>query len=90
MTFFKFNPNPPFLIAPLLLSVIGTFSFILVTASTKNPNTYGSALIPLLTAAVPLFLPDRAVSIDVPRLLRWLLVIFIISGVVHVWRRSPK
>ena len=90
LTFFRFNPNPAFLIAPFLLSVIGTFTFIMVTATTKNPITYASALIPLLTAAVPLFLPDRAVSIDVPRLLRWLLVIFLISGAFHIFAQSAQ
>ena len=85
VTFLRFNPNPAFLIGPFLLSVIGAISFVIAIAMTRNPVTYGSALIPLLTAAVPLFLPDRAVDIDVPRLLRWLLAIFLISGAVHVF-----
>ena len=82
-TYFRFNPNPTFLMSPFLLSAIGAFTFLLVTASTRNPITYASALIPLLTAAVPVFLPERAVSIDVSRLMRWLYFVFLISGLVH-------
>ena len=84
LTFFTFTPYPGFLIAPFMLGVIGVASFVLITAYFPGRSTYGSALIPLLVCAAPLFIPERHLTMDLGRAARLIMMLCLAAGLVQL------
>jgi hypothetical protein len=64
MTHHRNSLAPLFPLAPLLLSILGGFSFAHSILIAPGTATYSSALIPVILAPIPLIIPTRTTRTD--------------------------
>lgn len=83
----KVNYFPSFLAAPLLLSIIGLVAFLGLHLLSPGRTSYGSALIPLLVCAVPMFVPSSETEIDPARSIHFYTLLLLAASLSHlVWQ----
>jgi hypothetical protein len=80
----RINPSPLFPLAALLLSMAGCAAFANSIVIAPGMNTYSSALIPLIIAAIPLVIATRATRTDGAVVTEYLFSIFGIAAFLHV------
>jgi hypothetical protein len=75
---------PRFLLAPLLLSILGSIAFAYSIFATQDLSTFSSALIPLIGIATPMLITTHATATDGVVATKYVLALFSIAGVCHV------
>jgi hypothetical protein len=76
---------PRFLLAPLLLSILGGVAFAYSIFAAPGINTYSSALIPMIGIAMPLLITPRATVTNVAAVSEYVFSFFLIAGLSHVF-----
>ncbi len=77
------NLSQSFLLAPLILSLIGVASLAHVWIVNPDITTYSSALIPLLICALPILVSSDDVTIDHDTMLKFILFLLCLASFFH-------
>jgi hypothetical protein len=80
----RINRSPLFPLAPLLLSVAGCIAFANSIFVAPGTGTYSSALIPLISAAIPLLIATHATQADGAVVTEYLFTVFGLAAFFHV------
>jgi hypothetical protein len=84
VTRLRINPSPLFPLAALLLSVAGGISLAHSIFIAPGTNTYSSALIPMIVAAIPLLIATRTIRTDGATATKYVFRIFAVAALCHV------